>query len=359
MKLDPRKLRAAELLRLLNSTPLGEVAKPHVVYRHQNLAGYRIGDGKRIDLIKYVAWLAVARHIRPSDTSSTSMPGYEGMKASGYLLYFPFGYSKAFYEIYGVPMFRLQSFWTEPSNFAVTLIPFLFLSLYTYKISSCRKDLFAFLVFALAIVMSFSDTVQIAVVMGALLSYFFLVLRRFWIFAPLIILFCLGCVFGSIVLLAMFKMKVLGGFSGLEEYETWRTLTGGSAGGIGIEQFAWRFESLKSLYLKFLENPLGSSCPNLEVSALPTLNFQLLRWIVNTGLVGLFMILIIYTKAGWVVWKNIGKKPVYYLCMALIATSTAQINVGLGLLSTWSALIFVLLFRCRELSYHARFVTCK
>ena len=82
MKLDPRKLRPAELLRLLNSTPLGEVAKSHVVYRQQNLAGFRIGDGKRIDLIKYVAWLAVARHIRrPEDTDETA-PGYEGMKAA-------------------------------------------------------------------------------------------------------------------------------------------------------------------------------------------------------------------------------------------------------------------------------------
>ncbi len=82
MKLDPRKLRPAELARLLNSTPLGEVAKPHTVYRHQNLAGYRIGDGKRIDLIKYVAWLAVARHIRRPEETTASMPGYEGMKAA-------------------------------------------------------------------------------------------------------------------------------------------------------------------------------------------------------------------------------------------------------------------------------------
>lgn len=82
MKLDPRKLRPAELARLLNSTPLGEVAKPHLVYRHQTQAGYRIGDGRRIDLVRYVAWLAVARHIRPPEDASASMPGYEAMKAS-------------------------------------------------------------------------------------------------------------------------------------------------------------------------------------------------------------------------------------------------------------------------------------
>ncbi len=82
MKLDPRKLRPAELARLLNSTPLGEVVKPHVVYRHQSRAGYRIGDGRRIDLVRYVAWLVVARHVRRPEGSSASIPGYEAMKAS-------------------------------------------------------------------------------------------------------------------------------------------------------------------------------------------------------------------------------------------------------------------------------------
>jgi len=56
-KLDVRQLRVAELVRLLNSGPLGEVAQAHVVYRHLNSAGYRIGDGRKIDLLKYVAWL--------------------------------------------------------------------------------------------------------------------------------------------------------------------------------------------------------------------------------------------------------------------------------------------------------------
>ena len=44
-KLDPRALRPAELARLLNSTPLGEAVRPHVVYRQRNRAGCRIGDG--------------------------------------------------------------------------------------------------------------------------------------------------------------------------------------------------------------------------------------------------------------------------------------------------------------------------
>ncbi len=62
MKIDPRQLRVAEAVRLLNSTPLGEVVQPHVVYRHLNRAAYRIGDGRRIDLARYAAWLFHARH---------------------------------------------------------------------------------------------------------------------------------------------------------------------------------------------------------------------------------------------------------------------------------------------------------
>lgn len=62
MKVDPRQLRVAESVRLLNSTPLGEVVQPHVVYRHLNRAAYKIGDGKRIDLVRYAAWLFHARH---------------------------------------------------------------------------------------------------------------------------------------------------------------------------------------------------------------------------------------------------------------------------------------------------------
>ena len=61
MKFDPRQLRVAEAVRLLNSTPLGEVVQPHVVYRHLNRAAYKIGDGRRIDLMRYAAWLFHAR----------------------------------------------------------------------------------------------------------------------------------------------------------------------------------------------------------------------------------------------------------------------------------------------------------
>lgn len=58
---DPRQLRVAEAVRLLNATPLGEVVQPHLVYRHMNRAAYKIGDGRRIDLLRYAAWLFHAR----------------------------------------------------------------------------------------------------------------------------------------------------------------------------------------------------------------------------------------------------------------------------------------------------------
>jgi len=48
---DPRQLRVAECVRLLNSTPLGEVVQPQVVYRHLGRTGYAClmrGAGKVI-----------------------------------------------------------------------------------------------------------------------------------------------------------------------------------------------------------------------------------------------------------------------------------------------------------------------
>ena len=46
-----------ELVRLLNSTPLGEVIGERQLLRHRSRAGFRIGDGRHIDLFRYVAWL--------------------------------------------------------------------------------------------------------------------------------------------------------------------------------------------------------------------------------------------------------------------------------------------------------------
>ncbi len=62
MPTDPRKLRASELCRLLNSTPLGEVLNERQLHRHRSRAGLRIGDGRHIDLLRYTAWLVEVRH---------------------------------------------------------------------------------------------------------------------------------------------------------------------------------------------------------------------------------------------------------------------------------------------------------
>ena len=60
--IDPRRLRPSELCQLLNSTPLGEVISERQLYRHRQRGGFRIGDGKRVDLFRYAAWLVHLRH---------------------------------------------------------------------------------------------------------------------------------------------------------------------------------------------------------------------------------------------------------------------------------------------------------
>ncbi|MGC1272635.1 MAG: terminase gpA endonuclease subunit [Planctomycetaceae bacterium] len=62
MAIDPRQLKPSELVRLLNSTPLGEVTSERQLYRDRQRAGFRIGDGRHVDLFRYVAWLAGRRH---------------------------------------------------------------------------------------------------------------------------------------------------------------------------------------------------------------------------------------------------------------------------------------------------------
>jgi hypothetical protein len=54
---DPRRLRPAELCRLLNSTPLGEVLSERRLHQHRSRAGLRLGDAKHVDLLRYAAWL--------------------------------------------------------------------------------------------------------------------------------------------------------------------------------------------------------------------------------------------------------------------------------------------------------------
>jgi len=76
--IDPRKLKPTELVRLLNSTPLGEVISERQLHRHRSRAGFRIGDGRSVDLLRYVAWLALERH-RPRPEPE-GLTGYDAHK---------------------------------------------------------------------------------------------------------------------------------------------------------------------------------------------------------------------------------------------------------------------------------------
>jgi len=60
--IDPRNLKPSELCQLVNSTPLGDVINERQLYRHRTRAGFRIGDGKHVDLLRYVAWLVRERN---------------------------------------------------------------------------------------------------------------------------------------------------------------------------------------------------------------------------------------------------------------------------------------------------------
>ena len=58
-------LRPVELTRLLNSSHLGPVIDERQLYRHRMRAGFRISDGRRVDLVRYVAWLIEERRLGP------------------------------------------------------------------------------------------------------------------------------------------------------------------------------------------------------------------------------------------------------------------------------------------------------
>ncbi|MAY74853.1 MAG: hypothetical protein CMJ31_09115 [Phycisphaerae bacterium] len=83
MPIDPRQLRPGELCRLLNSTPLGEVISERQLHRHRTRAGFRVaadGDTGRVDLFRYVAWLAATRHeqlAQGDDADDAGLAGYD------------------------------------------------------------------------------------------------------------------------------------------------------------------------------------------------------------------------------------------------------------------------------------------
>ena len=76
--IDIRALKPSQVVRLLNSTPLGEVMTDRRMYQHRMRAGYRIGDGSAVDFIRYAAWLAGELHA-PREAVSPQI-GYDAVK---------------------------------------------------------------------------------------------------------------------------------------------------------------------------------------------------------------------------------------------------------------------------------------
>ena len=68
MAIDPRNVKPGEFCRLLNSTPLGPVLTDNQFRRQRSQAGYCLGTGSAIDLVRYTAWLIGCRHA-PKDST--------------------------------------------------------------------------------------------------------------------------------------------------------------------------------------------------------------------------------------------------------------------------------------------------
>lgn len=79
-------LRPRDLCRLLNSTPEGEVISERQLHRHRARAGYRIGDGRKLDLLKYTAWLVNQRHSPRVPTTSVPRTKSRNLTVDGILL---------------------------------------------------------------------------------------------------------------------------------------------------------------------------------------------------------------------------------------------------------------------------------
>ena len=72
--IDPRRLRPADLLRLVNGTGVAHLPETRL-RRHRNRAGYTIGDARTVDLFKYAAWLTL-EYCKPKGEAG----GYEQHK---------------------------------------------------------------------------------------------------------------------------------------------------------------------------------------------------------------------------------------------------------------------------------------
>ena len=73
--INPTQLRPSDLIRLVNSTALGEVLTEAVLRRQRMKAGFQIGDQRTINLLKYAAWLTT-EYLKPAKDTKT----YDDMK---------------------------------------------------------------------------------------------------------------------------------------------------------------------------------------------------------------------------------------------------------------------------------------
>jgi hypothetical protein len=62
---DPRKLKPGQLLQVLNSTPMGSVLDDRRLRQLRASDGLKFGDGKTIDIVRFIGHLAGKRHLSP------------------------------------------------------------------------------------------------------------------------------------------------------------------------------------------------------------------------------------------------------------------------------------------------------
>lgn len=72
---DPRKLKPGQLLQVINSTPLGPVIDDARLRRLRASDGLQFGDGKTIDLVRFIRFLAVKRHAKKPPETDVKKPG--------------------------------------------------------------------------------------------------------------------------------------------------------------------------------------------------------------------------------------------------------------------------------------------
>ncbi|MFA5265508.1 MAG: terminase gpA endonuclease subunit, partial [Opitutaceae bacterium] len=79
---NPRSLKPAELIRLVNSTTVGSALTERALYRHRQAAGRHIGDDQTVDLPRYVAWLLSERRSRMDVAKKQKQPK-ENLRRAG------------------------------------------------------------------------------------------------------------------------------------------------------------------------------------------------------------------------------------------------------------------------------------